>query len=167
MATFDNNKHQQIKQEFQSEIECATMLLQTLDKEYDALAEHHTDALEEIVRFKQEKIQQLELISRHREKILESFSGVSVIKDNEHTQNYDFKADKELNSLWNQLVDVAEKCRDKNRINGSIVDLVSKQTRHALDILQGISPNSSSISELYDNAGHTTKSANKRSLVQV
>ena len=163
----ETNKHQKIRQVFQQEIECAQLLLQSLDLEYGALAEHHTAALEEVVRDKQERIQQLELISRQREKLLASFADVNVSKVNEHNQTYDFNSDQQLISLWDKLVETAEKCREKNRINGSIVDLVSKQSRHALDILHGILPDSSSISELYDNAGQTTKSLNKRSLVQV
>ena len=167
MATLENSKQQQIRQVFLREIECAQMLLQSLELEYGALAEHHTTALEEVVRVKQERIQQLELISRQREKLLTDFNGVNIIKNNEQSQNYQFDADEQLSGLWHDLVDIAEKCREKNRINGSIVELVSKQSRHALDILQGILPDSSSVSELYDNAGQTTKSANKRSLVQV
>ena len=163
----ETSQHQQVSQVFQQEIECAQLLLQSLDLEYGALSEHHTATLEEVVRDKQERIQQLELISRQREKLLASFTGVSISKNNEHIQNYDFKADKQLTDLWDKLVDTAEKCREKNRINGSIVDLVSKQSRHALDILQGILPDSLSTSELYDDAGQATKSMNKRSLAQV
>lgn len=167
MATLENNQQQQIKQVFQKEIECAQLLLQSLDLEYGALAEQHASALEEVVLEKQERIHKLELISQQREKLLASFKGVEIIKGDEQAHNYQFNTDTQLTDLWNELVDVAEKCRDKNRINGSIVELVSKQSRHALDILHGILPDSSSISELYNNAGQTTKSANKRSIVQV
>lgn len=163
----DNSKQQQIKQVFQQEIECAQKLLQSLDLEYEALAEHHVATLEDVVHVKQERILQLELVSRQREKLLTAFDGVSITSDSENNQKYQFNADEQLTGLWNQLVDIAEKCRDKNRINGSIVEVISKQSRHALDILHGILPESSSTSELYDNAGQTTKSANKRSLVQV
>lgn len=162
----ETSKQQEIKQVFQREIECAQMLLQSLDLEYGALAEHHAAALEEVVRDKQERIQQLELISRQREELLATINGVSLSKTNEQSHDYHFNADEQLTGLWNELVGIAEECRDKNRINGSIVELVSRQSRHALDILHGILPDSSSISELYDNAGQTTKSTNKRSLVQ-
>ena len=164
---YSETKQQEIRQIFQKEIECAHMLLRSLDLEYEALAEHHTDTLEDVVRDKQERIQQLELISRQREKLLASFNSVTVNKNNQQSKQYSFGGNKQLTDLWSELIDVAEKCRDKNRVNGSIVELVSKQSRHALDILQGILPNSSSISELYDNSGQTTKSVNKRSLVQV
>lgn len=163
----ENNQQQEIIQLFQREIECANMLLRSLDMEYEALAKHHADALEDVVREKQEKIQQLELISRQREKILTTFSGVTINQSDERNKYYLFKDNKTLTDLWNELVVVAEKCRDKNRVNGSIVEVVSKQSRHALDILQGILPDASPVSEVYDQAGQTTKSTNKRSLVQV
>ena len=164
---YSESKQQEIRQVFQREIECAHMLLRSLDLEYEALAEHHTDTLEDVVRDKQERIQQLELISMQREKLLASSNGVISDKNYQQDKYYSFSDNKQLTGLWNELVDVAEKCRDKNRVNGSIIELVSKQSRHALDILQGILPETSSLPELYDNVGRTTKSVNKRSLVQV
>jgi flagellar biosynthesis/type III secretory pathway chaperone len=162
-----SNQQQMIQQIIKEEIECAHKLIQSLDLEYEALAGHHAAVLEDVVRDKQGTIQQLELISRQREKLLTVFDGVTVSKDSENNTDYQFHGNGQLTDLWNELIDAAEKCRDKNRVNGSIVELVSKQSRHALDILQGILPDASPVSELYDNAGQTTKSANKRSLVQV
>lgn len=162
-----SSQQQMIQLVIKEEIECAHKLIQSLNLEYEALAGHHAAVLEDVVRDKQETIQQLELISRQREKLLTAFDGVTVNKDSENNTDYQFHGNRQLTDLWNELIDAAEKCRDKNRVNGSIVELVSKQSRHALDILQGILPDASPVSELYDNAGQTTKSANKRSLVQV
>ena len=166
-SNLDNSNREQIVKVFQSEIECAQNLLQSLELEYAALAEYHTEALEEVVRVKQERIQQLELISAQREKLLATYKGAGAVKNNGQSHSYDFGPDGQLTSLWNKLVDTAETCREKNRINGSIVELVSKQSRHALDILHGILPESSSSSELYNSVGQTTNPVNKRSLVQV
>jgi flagella synthesis protein FlgN len=165
--SIEHTQQAEIKQIFQEEIKAARMLLQSLDTEYEALAKHHADALEEVVRDKQERVNQLEQISRQREKLLVSFNGVNMKTGEQGNGQYQFAGNKELADLWNELVDIAEQCRDKNRVNGSIVELVSKQSRHALDILHGILPDTSSISELYDDTGLATKSANKRSLVQV
>ncbi len=166
MDTFDNSNRDAIRQAFQNEIECAQKLLQSLDLEYEALTEQHAATLEDVVREKQEKIQQLESFSIHREKLLAAFKTVAVA-DKGRSKNYQFGSDQELADLWNKLVDIAETCREKNRINGSIVESVSKQSRHALDILHGILPGSSSMSELYNHTGQTIKSSDKRSLVQV
>ncbi len=165
--SIETTQQPEIKQVFKKEIECAHMLLQSLDLEYEALAKQHADALEEVVHIKQQRINQLELISRQREKLLVSYKVSNTEDDDQPNNHYQFGADTELNALWDELVNIAEKCRDKNRVNGSIVELVSRQSRHALDILHGILPDTSSISELYDNTGQATKSSNKRSLVQV
>ncbi len=165
--SIDLKQQQEIQQVLQREIECARKLMQSMDLEYQALAEQHADALENVVRDKQERIQQLELMSRQREKLLVSINGEAVTNDSKHSKKDQFGGNKLLTGLWNELVEIAEKCREKNRVNGSIVELVSIQSRHALDILYGILPDTSSMSELYDNTGQATKSANKRSLVQV
>jgi len=167
MMTTSNNQQQEIRQLLQTEFECVQLLLKSLEMEYDALANHHAAALEEVVRGKQERIQQLEMITKKREKLLATSDSVTVDDNEDQHKHYYFKDNKQLTELWNQLVDVAEQCRDKNRVNGSIVELVSRQSRHALDILHGIVPDASSMSELYDNAGQTKTFSNKRSLVHV
>ena len=73
-----------------------------------------------------------------------------------------FKGNKQLSVLWEELVFLAEKCQKKNRINGSIVDLVSRQSQHALDILRGISPGA----ELYDYSGHARQFIETHSLTK-
>lgn len=170
MVTSVNNQQQEITQILQTEVECVRLLLKSLELEYEALAEHHSATLEEVVRDKQLKIQQLEVVSRQRENLLASFDNTNANIDagnNQQNRHYQFNDNKQLTELWDELVNLAEACREKNRVNGSIVDTVSRQSRHALDILRGISPDASADSELYDNAGQTKSFANKRSLVHV
>ena len=174
MVTSANNQQQEVKQILQAEVECVHLLLKSLELEYEALADHNSAALEEVVRDKQEKIQQLEVVSRQREKLLAAFDGVNTdvnteVNADESQQNkrYQFNDDEQLAMLWSELVTVAEQCCEKNRVNGSVVEQVSRQSRHALDILRGIAPDASAASELYDNAGQTKSFANKRSLVHV
>ncbi len=159
-------QQQQIKQLLQSEIECINSLSQSLEQEYEALAEQHAEALENVVRSKQQRIQQLEVVSRQREQLLGSIDSINVSEAAGESKQYQFD-DQQLTVLWNELVSAAENCRDKNRVNGSIVELVSRQSRHALDILHGIAPGSTTISETYNNEGQTKAFANKRSLVHV
>lgn len=162
--TLPDNKLQEIEQVFLREIDGARLLLKALEIEHDALAKHHTESLEVAVREKQERIHQLELISKKREALLAPL--ISTSGDANENKLYQFDGNRQLISLWHQLVDIAEKCRETNRINGSIVELASRQTREALDILQGILPEHST-SELYDRVGNTTKTINKRELLQV
>ena len=164
-----HNQQPAIKQVLQSEVDCAHLLLQSLNQEYEALAEHHTATLEDVVRNKQERIQQLEYATQQRENVFASIEGVTVFSEQEKHKHkhYQFNGDKRLINLWNELVDIAEKCRQQNRVNGSIVEVVSKQSRHALDILHGIVPGASSNSEVYDQSGQTQAFSNKRTLVHV
>jgi len=162
-----HSQQQAVKQVLQSEVDCAHLLLQCLNQEYEALAEHHTATLEDVVRNKQETIQRLENATRQREKILASTEGVTVFNEHEKNKHYQFNGNKQLIDLWNELVDIAEKCRQKNRVNGSIVEVVSRQSRHALDILHGIVPGASSNSEIYNQSGQTQGLISKRSLVHV
>ena len=166
MDTSANNQQQEIKQILQTEVECVHLLLKSLEQEYEVLAQHNSAALEEVVRDKQEKIQQLEVVSKQREKLLASFDGVNV-DEKQQNKHYQFNDNEQLTALWSELVNLAEECCEKNHVNGRIVELVSRQSRHALDILRGIAPDAPATSELYDNAGQTKSFANKRSLVHV
>ena len=170
MVTSADNQQQEIKQILQTEVECVRLLLKSLELEYEALAEHHSATLEEVVRDKHKRIQQLEVVSRRREKLLASFdsaNGDAEAEQSRQNKHYQFNDNRQLTELWSELVNVAEQCREKNRLNGSIVEQVSRQSRHALDILRGITPDASAVSELYDNAGQTKSFTNKRSLVHI
>ena len=87
MVTSVNNQQQEIKQILQTEIECVRLLLNSLELEYEALAEHHSATLEEVVRDKQIKIQQLEVVSRQRERLLASFDDANADADVDAGEN--------------------------------------------------------------------------------
>lgn len=144
----------------QREIECAGNLLESLEREYLALAQHQTTALEEVIADKQGKIRQLESIGQQRETLLASINMTADIWQNKAGSGFD--GDTQLSAFWQQLMSLATKCQAKNRINGSIVEVGYQQSRYALDILQGIpfSP------ELYDDSGQTTKSNKTHSLAR-
>lgn len=164
MVSSVNDQQQLLIQLLQREVSCARLLLQLLESEHEILARKDADALEEMAKVKQERIQQLELISTQREKQFASFAGVKINKNEQGAKYYQFDDNQQLSALWDELVDLAENCRDKNRINGGIVELASRQSRQALDILQGILPEASSVPELYDNKGQATKFSKKRIL---
>ncbi|MGB5517164.1 MAG: flagellar protein FlgN, partial [Gammaproteobacteria bacterium] len=136
----------------QREINHLQNLMHSLEEEYAALAEQHTATLEEVVRKKQATIRELEHIGQERETLLLSMN--TTTEEQINSAAHASSADSQLSVLWNELVLLAEKCQEMNRINGSIVELVSRQSRHALEILHGISPNLSSRPELYDQTGY-------------
>ena len=167
MVTLTTGQRQEIEQILQSEIECAQQLLNSLELEHQALTGNQTEILEEIVREKLAFIQQLEAVTRQREKLVTTINGFSIEMILPQTKPDPINGNDRLSVLWNKLVGVAELCQQKNRINGRIVESISRQSRNALDILQGVSPATVSVSELYDNSGHTKAFTNKRSLVHV
>ena len=157
-------KQQELLTLLQREVNQVRNLMHLLEQEYDALADQRTENLEDVVRRKQDAIAELEGIGKQREHLLVAMNTTT----DEQLKLAASKpaANRPLSELWNELVLLAEKCQEMNRINGSIVDLVSRQSRHALDILQGISPNTSSTPELYDRSGYKTVSAKSHSLTK-
>jgi len=157
-------KRQELVLLLQREVNQVQNLMHSLEEEYAALAEQHTATLEEVVRKKQETIRELEHIGQQRESLLSSMN--TSTEEQLYNAGHKSTGNKQLSALWNELVLLAEKCQEMNRINGSIVELVSRQSRHALDILHGISPNISSRPELYDQSGYKTISAETHSLTK-
>jgi len=157
-------RQQELVQLLRRELDHVQNLMHSLEQEYSALAEQHTTTLEDVVRKKQETIRELEQIGQQRETLLASMN--SSTEEQLNLAGSTSTGNKELSALWNELMLLAEKCQEMNRINGSIVELVSRQSRHALDILHGISPNVSSKPELYDQSGYKTMSSETHSLTK-
>ncbi|MGB5276135.1 MAG: flagellar protein FlgN [Gammaproteobacteria bacterium] len=167
MRAVENNtdvKQQELVLLLQREINHLQNLMHSLEEEYAALAEQHTATLEDVVRKKQATIRELEHIGQQRETMLVSMNTTTEEQLNEAV--HASSTDHHLSALWNELVLLAEKCQEMNRINGSIVELVSRQSRHALEILHGISPNLSSRPELYDQTGYKIISGETHSLTK-
>lgn len=134
----------------QDEIKITQNLFESLELEADALIASDMPALEKITAEKSALLHQLESIGQQRESLR------AVINENLLFENEPFA------SLWQALLSLAEKCQEKNLINGSIIKVGFKQSQQALDILRG----TSSKPELYDHSGQTTQSANSNSLAQ-
>lgn len=157
------NIQQQIADSLQNEIDAISRLLEYLEQEHTALANSDPDVLNRVVNEKHEAIHRLESISKHREQCMLQQFGYSVGLDADNP----FEQNQTLASLWSKLVTLAQQCRDKNRINGAIVEGLSRQSRQALDILHGLLPSNSANTGTYDHTGHTFNSSEKRSLTHV
>ena len=163
-----DDRQQELVLLLQREVNQVQNLMHSLEEEYAALAEQHTATLEDVVRKKQAAIRELEHIGKQRETLLASMNTSTEEQLNNaiHGAGAD-RLNQSLSALWKELVILAEKCQEMNRINGSIVELVSRQSRHALDILHGISPSVTSQPELYDQSGYKTIAAETHSLTKV
>ncbi len=157
-------KQQELVRLLQREVNQVQNLMHSLEQEYAALAEQHSNTLEEVVRKKQETIRELETIGQQRENLLASMN--TTTEEQLKIANSQSNTNNQLSALWKELILLADKCQEMNRINGSIVELVSRQSRHALDILHGISPGAASRPELYDQSGYKTISAETHSLTK-
>lgn len=146
-----NNPDSQLTVMLQEEIRHTQSLFEFLEIESEALVARDTPALEKVTADKLEHIHLLESMGQQRVALLADTDGDPLIEN------------KQLSMLWQELLLLAEKCQNKNRINGGIIEVGFRQSQQALDILQG----SSSKPELYDNSGQATKSTNSGSLAQV
>ena len=159
-----DNRREELVQILQREVECTRNLMQSLKIENEALSEHQTEALEDIIQDKQESIKQLELIGHQRMTLIESITTQSAANDS-YFERGDYPLngnDTQLVGLWKELMVLADQCQKQNRINGSIVELGYKQSNYALDILRGTTAKP----ELYDNTGQTTKTSPSNPITQ-
>jgi flagella synthesis protein FlgN len=136
----------------QSEISCTRKLLEILNRETEILVARDISALESFTAEKVELITQLKSVAEQRETLL-----TELELDGEP-----LKTDNQAAALWQDLMSLAANCQDKNHINGSIIEIGYRQSQQALDILQGRTRKP----ELYDHAGHTTRSGKSSTLAR-
>ncbi|NNE63326.1 MAG: flagellar protein FlgN [Gammaproteobacteria bacterium] len=134
----------------EGEIDYSRKLLETLNRETEILVARDTFALESITALKVELITRLKSAAEQRETLLTELHGEPL------------KTDDRAAVLWQDLMSLAAKCREKNHINGSIIEIGYRQSQQALDILQGTARKP----ELYDHAGHTTRSGKSNTLAR-
>ncbi len=126
MATLSaDDQREELVRILQQEVECTRNLMQSLEIENEALSEHQTSALEDILQDKQENIKQLELIGHQRTMLIKSLHTQTAANDT-YFERCDYpinENDSQLIILWKELMLLAEQCQKQNRINGSIVEL--------------------------------------------
>jgi flagella synthesis protein FlgN len=149
----------------QTEIELARALRTSLVTEHEALSHPDTSNLDKIVSEKQEKIAALEAIGKQRETQLKAL-GILGHSDTVHDVQRVFNSTRKLSDQWSELLALAADCQEKNRINGSIVELGMRHSIRALEILRGNASGAETLIAVYDHSGHTTSAAEKRSIAQ-
>ncbi len=138
----------------------AQRLLDNLASEHNALLAADADSLDKVVGEKQALLKQLEAglanitqsISKHG--FAADFSGFDALLQQlpENTP---------LHRQWEQLQELAGKCKQQNELNGGIVSLKQQHIRQALDILKGAPPSKNTydkqgtIDSYLDKSGYT------------
>ena len=158
-------QQQHFSQLLQREIELTRALNIALGIEFDALSAPDTMGLENIVAEKREIISALETMGKQREAQLKAL-GVLENTNTAHEVQRVFNSTRQLSDQWNELLQLAADCQEKNRINGSIVELGVRHSIQALEILRGNITGGDAIVNIYDHSGHTSNDAEKRSIAQ-
>ncbi len=161
MSTLSHSQQQQIGTLIRHEISALTQLLQLLDEEYTLLDGKQPDALQQLAQHKQQQLDALQQLSHRREYTMSQL-GISPAEQ----AGLPFADGTDLQLLWQQMISLAQQCRHRNRINGSIVDTATRQTRQALEILRGAA-GATPAAALYDQHGHATTTPVKRPITQV
>lgn len=131
--------HQQnISRCLQQEITAASILLDALLQEQNALLNNSVTAIERALASKQQPIADLEKLNRQREEILrsknypENHAGMAT-----YIHDHDPQDSQKLNTLWQQLQNLGAQCLQQNQLNGSIISTKRIYTHSALSILRG------------------------------
>ncbi len=176
MANSLNDKQNQaLTQVLLNEVSCTEHMLKALETEAEALGTHEPEKLELASKAKQETMLRLEAAGKQREHLIQAFAVMQEGKPAFYASDADNNDPaKPLNILWNKLITLAEKCQQLNRVNGSVIERGYQNSRHALDILQGLSapgnPMAGAINSAYDGYnqnGQTTYSNRSRPIAQV
>ncbi len=156
-------QQQQLSELLQQEIQLLDRLMQSLEREYDSLQQRDPEVLEPAVKEKQRDVIALEKVSRERKSLLDTMLGGDSSKLDVAGV---LKEDNQLTRLWTQLTSKALQCKDRNRMNGAVVEALSRTVGQALDVIQG-KQEATAAAGINDQSGHAVAGAVKHSLTQV
>lgn len=118
------------------EIDCARILLQTLERENQALTRGEVEEIEAVSALKQQQMQQLQQLLLMRDRFLEHHDLTPGKPGTEQLLER-FGQPDNARALWQDLQELAARLREQNEINGGIVALGHQHVRQALDLLTG------------------------------
>lgn len=144
-----------------TQLEMSQQLEDALDRERTAIGAHDSGALEAVVEEKNRLLHRLNKLDGEREALLLQ-SGYADGAEGLQAYLASHDQDGELNALWETLTQHARRCRDKNRINGGLVDVSLNAVRQALQLLRGETEGTA----VYDPRGQAIGTANQRSLAK-
>ena len=118
-------------------VEHATALLSALRDEHDALQQRSASAIEAALEQKTQRLAVFEKQEVERRALLKALH----VTDSRQAVD-DFIAVQPahastLRQRWNQLLKLADECRNQNQLNGALVETQRRHVQRALDILSG------------------------------
>lgn len=118
------------------EILLTRTLISTLELEHEALAKRDMDKLQQCVQQKELHRSELEALEQSRIAILID-AGFATTKQGMEQYLQQRAAQSRSTNLWNELLELADNCQQKNQTNGAIVELSNIFTQQALSLVRG------------------------------
>jgi len=148
----------QLKQLLKQDLSDLDQLSQTLSHEKSLLSGRDTKAIDASTKQKQQLIKQIESRAKQKAQLL-SNSGLGI-KPGQVIKALDTLKDPELSALWRNSVTQLKACKERNAVNGSIIERTLQRTATLMSIVRG----QNSAPKLYGNAGKTKAVSNSQIL---
>lgn len=154
-------RYQELHGLLQQEIETSVKLEQALTDEYEAIVSNDISTLGQAINLKRSCLEDLEALNKVKTTLVASL-GYSI--DSTGIENCLNAADPSgrLRSMWQQLLDTATACQQRNLLNHHLVDMASRHTYQALCVLRGELP----ATDVYGSSGNTDSTHSSRSLAR-
>ncbi len=135
-----------------------------LESECNALITRNFNALQRIISEKNQKIYSLEKKEVKRKALMDArgYPQSSAGMEN-YIRSHDSNG--EMHNLWQQLLELLDRCSNQNRINGSILNARHQAAERVLQLIQGSSREEEN--KLYDPSGHKIKAFKSRTLAKI
>lgn len=135
----------------------AGLLETALEQETVALSERQLDALNEAVANKLRSAESLEQLTREQNTLLDN-AGFNPDAEGMQACLHVWDSQAQLQSQWEQLQAIMQRCRQLNQINGGALQLQQQQVQSALHMLRGADQST----ELYDPRGQAVSSGSSQ-----
>ena len=152
-------QEQQLTLLLNSEVTSLQVLLDTLDREFDALTSSDVDALEQVTLDKNNALAKQAEATISRQHFVTATAHENTDKGLQQLIA-SYQNQTKLSTTISQLRSLAEQCQNINRTNGRLILQKQQHTRNALDILRQADSNLST----YSDQGDTIASGESRSL---
>lgn len=146
----------------QQEYRSATTLLAELEQQQQSLASLQAERIEASAHASFLCMQELETLEKKRN-ALAARLGFAADHDGMERLLRWCDYDGSLGILWRKLLELARRCRDCNRVNGTVVDINRRRVRQALGILRGQVADA----DIYGRSGQTAADPLSRPLAKV
>jgi len=142
------------------EFTAASRLLELLSEEQTCLLKAHVEKLAALGGEKSNLVARMSELALRRHAALGAI-GFAASEAGMQVWLQNPQASQAAGKTWNELLDVAAKAKELNRVNGLLIGQHLARTQQALNVLQGNQP----AGTIYGRNGQTTATASTRRLV--